>query len=126
LIQSARAKGRAIYVGDGQNLWPAVHRLDTAVLYRLAMEKGAAGSRFHGTADEGIPTRQLAEVIARRLNVPAVSVTAEQATEELGFIGRVLGMGGPTSSALTQERLGWRPTHPGLLQDLEEGTYFDR
>lgn len=126
LIQSARAKGRAIYVGDGQNLWPAVHRLDAAVLYRLAMEKGAAGARFHGAADEGIPTRQLAEVIARRLNVPAVSVTAEQATEELGFIGRVLGMGGPTSSALTQERLGWRPTHPGLLQDLEEGTYFDR
>jgi nucleoside-diphosphate-sugar epimerase len=125
LIKLARQKGQSIYVGEGQNLWPAVHRLDAAVLYRLALEKGTAGAAFHATADEGIPTRQLAEVIARRLNVPAVSVTAEQAVEQLGFIGRVLSMGGPTNSTLTQERLGWRPTHPGLIQDLEGGSYFD-
>jgi len=125
LIKSARERGQASYVAEGQNQWPAVHRLDAAVLYRLALEKGVAGARYHGAADEGIPTRRIVEFIAQRLNVPAVSVTAEQAAEQLGFIGRVLGMGGATSSTLTQERLGWRPTHPGLIQDLEQGTYFD-
>ena len=125
LIKLAREKGFAIYVGDGSNLWSAGHRLDAAKLYRLALEKGAAGARFHGVADEGIPTRQIAEVIARRLNVPAVSKTPEEATELLGFIGRVLSMGGKTTSLLTQERLGWHPSQPGLLEDLEHGTYFD-
>ena len=124
LIAQAREKGFSIYVGDGQNFWSAGHRLDAAKLYRLSLEKGAAGARFHGVADEGIPTRQIAEVIARRLNVPAVSKTPEEAVELLGFIGRVLSMGGLTSSALTQERLGWHPTQPGLLEDLEQGTYF--
>lgn len=125
LIQLAREKREAIYVGEGSNVWPAVHRLDAAKLYRLALEKGTAGARFHGAAEEGIETRDIAEAIARRLAVPAVSKTAEEAAERLGFIGHVLAMGGPTSSAWTQEHLGWRPTHPGLLQDLEAGRYFD-
>jgi nucleoside-diphosphate-sugar epimerase len=125
LIKVAREKGFATYVGEGKNRWPAVHRLDAARLYRLALEKGTAGARFHGVADEGIPTRQLAEVIGRRLNVPAVSKTPEEAAALLGFIGHVLAMDGTASSALTQERLGWQPTHPGLLQDLEQGHYFD-
>jgi nucleoside-diphosphate-sugar epimerase len=125
LIKLARAKGFSIYVGEGSNLWSAGHRLDAAKLYRLALEKGAAGARFHGVGDESIPTRQIAEVIARHLNVPAVSKNPEEAAELLGFIGRVLAMGGPTSSALTQQRLGWQPTHVGLIEDLEKGTYFD-
>jgi nucleoside-diphosphate-sugar epimerase len=125
LIKAAREKGFATYVGEGKNRWPAVHRLDAARLYRLALEKGTAGARFHGVADEGIQTRELSEVIGRRLNVPAVSKTAEEAAELLGFIGRVLGMDGSASSALTRERLGWQPTHPGLIRDLEQGRYFD-
>jgi len=125
LIKLARDKGFAIYVADGKNCWPAVHRLDAAKLYRLALEKGTPGARFHGVADAGIPIRELAEVIGRRLNVPAVSKTPEEAAELLGFIGRVLALGGPSSNAQTQERLGWHPTHPGLIQDLEQGRYFD-
>jgi nucleoside-diphosphate-sugar epimerase len=125
LVKLAREKGFAIYVGDGQNRWPAVHRLDVARLYRLALEKGTAGARFHGVADEGIPIREIAEVIGRRLKVPAVSKTPEEARELLGFIGHVLAMGGAASSALTQQRLGWHSTEPGLLQDLEHGRYFD-
>jgi nucleoside-diphosphate-sugar epimerase len=125
LIKLAREKGFAIYVGEGTNLWSAGHVLDVAKLYRLALEKGKAGARFHGVGDEGIPTRQIAEIIGRRLSLPAVSKTPEEAAELLGFIGRVLAMGGPTSNALTQERLGWHPTQPGLIQDLEQGRYFD-
>jgi len=125
LIKLAREKGFAIYVGEGKNPWSAGHRLDVAKLYRLALEKGTTGARFHGVGDEGIPTRQIAEVIARRLNVPAVSKTPEQAAELLGFVGRVLSMGGSTTSLLTQERLGWHPTQPGLIEDLEQGSYFD-
>ena len=125
LIKFAREKGFAIYVGEGKNRWPAVHRLDAATLYRLALEKGTSGARFHGVADEGIPTREIAEVIGRRLNVPAVSKTPGEAAALLGFIGQVLGMDGSASSALTQERLGWRPIQPGLIHDLEKGRYFD-
>lgn len=125
LIKSAREKGFAFYVGEGKNLWPAVHRLDAAKLYRLALEKGKSGARFHGVGDEGIPTREIAETIGRRLNVPTVSKTLEEATALLGFIGQVLAMGGPTSNALTQERLGWYPTQPGLIADLEHGRYFE-
>jgi nucleoside-diphosphate-sugar epimerase len=125
LIKLAREKGFAIYVGEGKNCWPAVHRLDAAKLYRLALEKGTSGAKFHGVADEGIPIRQIAEVIGRRLNVPAVSKTPEEAAELLGFIGHVLAMGGRSSNALTRERLGWHPTQPGLIQDLEGGRYFD-
>jgi nucleoside-diphosphate-sugar epimerase len=125
LIQFARARGFAIYVGDGQNQWSAVHRLDAARLYRLALEKGTAGARFHGVADDGIPIRQIAETIGRRLGVPAVSKTADEAAEFLGFIGRILAMDGRSSNALTRERLGWQPNQPGLIEDLEHGRYFD-
>jgi nucleoside-diphosphate-sugar epimerase len=125
LVRTAREQGFATYVGDGKNRWPAVHRFDAARIYRLALEQGAAGSRFHGVADEGIPVREIAEAIGRRLNVPAVSKTPEEAGARLGFIGHVLAMDGPASSALTQDRLGWRPTGPGLLADLAEGHYFD-
>lgn len=125
LIARARELGVATVIGDGTNRWPAVHRLDAARLFRLALEQGTATARFHGVADEGIPVRAIAERIGHRLGVPVVSTTAEAAAEDLGFIGRVLAMDGPASSALTQARLGWRPTQPGLLQDLEQGRYFD-
>jgi nucleoside-diphosphate-sugar epimerase len=125
LISLAREKGFAIYVGEGKNRWSAVHRLDTPKLYRLALEKGTSGARFHGVADEGIPIREIAEVIGRRLKVPAVSKTPEEAAGLLGFIGYVLAVDGPASSALTRERLGWYPTQPNLIRDLEQGRYFE-
>jgi len=125
LIKLAREKGSAIYVGEGKNCWPAVHRLDAAKLYRLALETGSAGARFHGVADQGIPIREIAEVIGRRLRLPAVSKTPEEAVELLGFIGHVLSMDATASSALTQSRLGWHPTQPGLIRDLEQGRYFE-
>jgi nucleoside-diphosphate-sugar epimerase len=125
LVRTAREKGFAIYVGDGKNRWPAVHRFDAARIYRLALEKGASGARFHGVAEEGIPMREIAETIGRHLKVPAVSKTLEEARELLGFIGNVVAMDMPASSALTQERLGWRPTGPGLIADLEKGRYFN-
>ena len=125
LINGARAQGHASYIGDGKNRWPAVHRLDAARLYRLALEKGTAGDRYHGVADEGVPTRDIAEIIGKRLRVPAVSKSIEEVVGALGFIGQVLAMDAPSSSKLTQERLGWRPTQPGLIADLESGTYFD-
>lgn len=125
LVNLARERGFSPYVGDGRNRWPAVHRLDAAKLYRLALERGTAGARYHGVADEGVPVREIAEIIGRRLGVPAVSKTAEEAAALLPFIGRVLAMDSPASNALTCERLGWRPTGPGLLADLEHGRYFD-
>jgi nucleoside-diphosphate-sugar epimerase len=125
LVRVAREKGFATYVGDGQNRWSAVHRLDAARLYRLALEKGESGARFHGVADRGIPIREIAEVIGRRLGVPAVSKSREEAAALFGFIGHVLAMAGQSSSARTQEILGWRPTQPGLVADLEKGRYFD-
>jgi nucleoside-diphosphate-sugar epimerase len=125
LIQVARDQGFALYVREGKNQWPAVHRLDAARLYRLALEKGSSGARLHGVAEEGIPTREIAEAIGRRLKLPAVSKTADEAAALLGFVGHVLALGGPSSSTLTRERLGWQPTQPGLLQDLERGRYFE-
>jgi nucleoside-diphosphate-sugar epimerase len=125
LIAVAREKGFSSYVGDGKNCWSAVHRLDAARLYRLALEKGNAGDRFHGVADEGIPIRDIAEIIGRRLNVPAASKTPEEVAAILGFIGVVLAMDGSSSSKQSQEQLGWRPTQPGLIHDLEEGRYFE-
>ena len=124
LIGTARAKGSSFYVGEGKNSWSAVHRLDAARLYRLALEKGTAGARWHGVGEQGVPTKQIAEVIGRRLNVPVVSKTPEEAAALLGFIGTVFGMDATTSSARTQEELGWNPTHAGLLEDLEKGNYF--
>jgi len=125
LITVARQQGFSAYVGTGENRWPAVHRLDAARLYRLALEKGVSGARFHAVADEGVPVRQIAEAIGRRLNLPVVSKSPEEAAAIFGFIGHVLGMNAAASSKLTQDRMGWHPTQPGLLADLEHGTYFD-
>ncbi|MYZ08784.1 3-beta hydroxysteroid dehydrogenase, partial [Streptomyces sp. SID2999] len=125
LIRIAREKGVAAYVGDGANRWPGVHRLDAARLFRLVLEQAPAGTRWHAAADEGVPFRDLAEVIGRHLDVPVVSVPAERAGEHFGFLGRFAAVDNPTSSAATRERLGWRPTEPGLLADLDEGHYFE-
>ncbi len=125
LIRIAREKGVSAYLGEGRNRWPAVHRLDAAHLFRLALEKGPAGARFHGVADEGVPTRDIADVIGRRLSVPVVSKSLEQAAGHFGWLGRIFAVDIPASSARTQERLGWRPRQPGLLSDIERAHYFE-
>jgi nucleoside-diphosphate-sugar epimerase len=124
LIDIARTKGVSAHIGNGSNRWPAVHRLDAARLYRLALEKGPAGSVFHAVADEGVPTREIAKVIGRHLNVPVISIAPEDAGEHFGWIGAFFALDAPASSALTQKRLGWQPTHPGLIADLDAGHYF--
>ena len=124
LIDIARKKGVSAYVGDGANRWPAVHRLDAVQLYRLALEKAPAGSRLHGVADEGVPMRDIAGVIGRRLNLPVASVSPEEANGHFDWLGYFVGLDAPASSALTRERLGWRPTRPDLLTDLDRGQYF--
>jgi nucleoside-diphosphate-sugar epimerase len=118
LIDLARTKGVSAYVGDGKNRWSAAHLSDTARLYRLALEKGAA-ARYHAVAEEGVPVRDIAEVIGRRLKLPVVAKTPAEAVEHFGWLGGFAGLDGPASSALTRERLGWRPVGPGLIADLE-------
>jgi nucleoside-diphosphate-sugar epimerase len=118
MITLAREKGVSAFVGDGKNRWSASHVSDTARLYRLALEKGAAG-RYHAVAEEGVPVRDIAEVIGRRLKLPVVSKTPAQAAEHFGWLGIFAGLDGPASSALTRERLGWRPVGPRLIADLE-------
>lgn len=125
LISIAREKGVSAFIGDGLNRWPAVHRLDAAHLYRLVLEKGAAGTTYHGVADEGVATRDIAEVVGRHLNVPVVSKSREEAADHFGWIGLFFGIDGPASSAQTQERLGWRPVQPGLIADLDADHYFE-
>lgn len=125
LIRIAREKGVSAYLGEGRNRWPAVHRLDAAHLFRLALEKGPAGARFHGVADEGVPTRDIADVIGRRLSVPIVSKSLEQAAAHFAWLGRFLALDVPASSTRTQEGLGWRPRQPGLISDIERGHYFE-
>jgi nucleoside-diphosphate-sugar epimerase len=125
LISIAREKGVSAFVGDGLNRWPAVHRLDAAHLYRLALERGSVAARYHGVADEGVPTREIAEVIGRQLNVPVVSKSREEAADHFGWIAGFFGIDGPASSALTQERLGWRPVQPGIIADLNAAHYFE-
>ena len=125
LITIARAKGVSAYIGDGSNRWVAVHRLDAARLYRLALESAPAGSRLDGVGDEGVPFRDIASVIGRHLNLPVVSISREEADAHFGsFLGTVAAVDRPRSSARTQELLGWRPVHPRLLPDLEEH-YFN-
>ncbi len=125
IIAVARSKGVSAYIGDGANRWSGVHRLDAAVLYRLALEKGTAGARFHAVADEGVPIRELATVIGSRLNIPVVSKSHEEAAEHFTWMAHFLAIDAPTTSKLTQERLGWKPTQPGLIADVEEGSYFE-
>jgi nucleoside-diphosphate-sugar epimerase len=121
----AREKGISAFVGDGLNRCPAVHRLDVAHLYRLALEKGSAGARYHGVAEEGVPLRDIADAIGRRLNVPVVAKSPEEAAGHFGWLGYFVGVDCPASSAQTQERLGWRPTQPGLIPDLDHARYFE-
>jgi nucleoside-diphosphate-sugar epimerase len=102
-----------------------VHELDAARLYRLALEAAPAGARLHGAADEGIPFRAIAETVGRRLDLPAGAISGEEAPAHFGFLGALVTLDNPTSSAATQELLGWRPAHPGLIADLGEGHYFD-
>ena len=125
LIAIAREKGVSAYVGEGLNRWPAVHRLDAAHLYRLALEKGSTGARYHAVAEEGVPLGQIADAIGRGLKVPVVAMSTEEAAQHFGFLGFFVGVDGPASSALTQDRLGWRPTaQPGLIEDLDHARYF--
>ena len=124
LIDTARAKGISAYVGDGRNRWPAVLRRDAARLFRLALEQAPAGSRLHAVGDEGVPFRDIAAVIGRHLNVPVVSISRDKAVSHFGWLGAFVAVDNPTSSALTQERMGWQPGQPGLLVDLDQGHYF--
>jgi nucleoside-diphosphate-sugar epimerase len=125
LIAIARAKGVSAYVGDGQNRWPAAHVLDVAHLYRLAVEKGVAGARYHAVAEEGVPLKDIATAIGRGLNVPVTSISQEQAQEHFGFFGFFAGRDSPVSSAKTRKELGWTPTGPGLITDLDNMRYFE-
>ena len=123
IIAIAREKGVSAYIGDGLNRWPSVHRVDVAQLYRLALEKGAAGSRYHGVADEGIPFRDIAEVIGKQLNLPVVSKPIEEAIGHFGFLGRFIQFDSPASSKHTKQEFGWQPTQNSLLTDMEQN-YF--
>jgi nucleoside-diphosphate-sugar epimerase len=125
LIATARKKGVSGYVGDGSSRWSAVHRLDAAHLFRLALEQAPAGSTLHAVAEEGVPTRDIAEAIGRHLNLPAVSIPPEQATEHFGPLGMVIAADIPASSALTRQLVGWQPVHARLIDDLDKGHYFD-
>ena len=123
LIAVAREKGVSAYVGDGLNRWPTVHRLDAAHLYRLALEKGSTGARYNAVAEEGVPLREIAESVGRGLKLPVVSKSPQEAAEHFGWLGFFAGADLPASSALTQQRLGWRPTHVGLLADLDQAKF---
>jgi nucleoside-diphosphate-sugar epimerase len=126
LVGIARDKGVSGYIGDGANRWPAVHRLDSAHLFALALEKAPAGSTLHAVAEEGVPVRDIAEVIGRHLDLPVVSVSSEDAGEHFSWLAGFLGIDNRVSSAQTRELLGWQPTHPGLIEDLDQGHYFER
>ncbi len=125
LIASARQKARAAYVGDGSNRWAAVHRADAARLFRLALEGGIAGSRYHAVAEEGIPFRIIAEVIGQKLNVPVAGISAKEAPKQFSFLAPFVMADNPVSSELTRAQLGWEPKERGLIADLEHGRYFD-
>lgn len=124
LVGIARDKDVSGYIGDGTNRWTAVHRLDSARLFRLALEQAPAGSTLHAVADEGVAIRDIAEVIGRHLDVPVVSIAPDDAGEHFSWMAGFLGVDSPASSALTRELLGWQPTQPGLIEDLDQGHYF--
>ena len=124
LIGIARKKGHSGYIGDGQNRWPAVHRRDAARLFRLALEKGVAGTRYHAVAEEEIPFRSIAEAIGRGLNIPVGSITAKEAAKQFSYFGAFAATDNPSSSNLTRNQLGWEPTEPGMLADLNGPGYF--
>ena len=126
IVGIARDKGVSGYIGDGSNRWPAVHRLDSAQLFRLALEDAPAGSTLHAVADEGVQIRDIAGVIARHLDVPVASVAPEDAPQHFTWLAGFLAIDSPASSTLTRELLGWHPAQPGLLEDLDKGHYFDK
>jgi nucleoside-diphosphate-sugar epimerase len=123
LIETARAKGVSAYVGDGVNRWPAGHVIDAARLYRLALEKREAGARYNAVAEEGIPARDIAEAIGRGLKVPVVAMSPDEAAGHFGWLAPFIALDMPASSAQTQKKLGWHPTGPGLIADLEQMRY---
>lgn len=124
LVDAARERGVSGYIGEGRNHWPAVHRLDAARLFRLALEKAPAGSVLHGVGDEGVAVCEIAGAIGRQLGVPTASIAPEEAGEHFGWLAGFVALDVRASSALTREGLGWEPTHPGLIEDLERGHYF--
>ncbi|MBR0705800.1 SDR family oxidoreductase [Bradyrhizobium liaoningense] len=124
LIAIAREKGAAAYIGDGSNRWPAAHRIDAARVYRLALEQGASARRYHAIAEEGVPFKEIAEVIGKRLAVSVVSKSADEAEQHFGWFARFAGIDVPTSSAKTRAALGWEPKEKGLIEDLDQPHYF--
>jgi nucleoside-diphosphate-sugar epimerase len=125
LADIAGAKGVSGYIGEGANRWNAVHRLDAAPLFRLALEKATPGAILHAVGEEGVTTRQIAEVIGRKLGLPVSSIAPQEAGAHFGWISRFFAIDQPASSAITQRRMDWKPTHPGLIEDLERGHYFN-
>jgi nucleoside-diphosphate-sugar epimerase len=125
LVAIARERGVSGYIGDGANRWPAVHRLDSARLFGLALERATAGSTLHAAAEEGVPIREIAEVIGRHLELPVVSISPEDAGEHFTWMGGFLALDAPASGELTRELLDWQSTHPGLIEDLDQGHYFN-
>ncbi len=124
LVGIARDKGVSGYIGAGTSRWPAVHQLDAAHLFCLAVEKAPAGSTLHAVADEGVPIRDIADVIGRHLNLPVAAISPEDAGEHFAWLAGFLAADSPASSTLTRELLGWHPAHPGLIDDLDKGHYF--
>ncbi len=125
LVGIARDRGVSGYIGDGSNRWPAVHRLDAARVFALALERAPAGSTLHAVAEEGVPIRAIAEVIGRHLDVPVLAVSPDDSGAHFGWLAPLLAADSPASSVLTRELLGWQPTQPGLIADLDEGHYFN-
>jgi nucleoside-diphosphate-sugar epimerase len=123
LVDIARAKGVSAYVGDGRNRWPAGHLLDAVRLYRLVLERAEAGARYHAVGEEGVESREIAEALGRGLKLPVVSISSEEAAGHFGWMGMFVGMDMPASSAQTQAKLGWHPTGPSLIADLNAMKY---
>ena len=123
LVPMSREKGVSAYIGEGLNRWPAGHVSDVAHLYRLALEKGGAGKRYHAVAEEGITMREVAEALGRGLKVPVVSLSPEEAQAHFGWLAMFAGFDMPASSAMTRQWLGWNPTGPGLIADLDRMVY---
>ena len=126
LVATAKEKGKAGYIGDGANRWPAGNRADAAVLYRLALEKGEPGAAYHAVGDEGVPAREIAGAIGKRLGLPVEAVAPDEAMAHFGWLGMFASVDMPATSRITQERLGWKPTHTGLIEDIATGTQLGR